>query len=255
MDHEENYTSLQEINEDISSTGKKPIMYVAENRKGICCADWMRKLTVVLIGALLISVSANIALLFHGFRSSTCPQVVEPTSLPPPLKNSTLLSQYSQLCQDYTDLAKTCMSSGVKVKQCTPCPDSWLQFEGRCYYFSTERHEWITALTSCKAMGSHLTILHNHNQHEFLEKEARELDGFDYHFWIGLSDNGTTGVWKWVDGTPVNKTYWDDSHDPHHSGSRDEGCAVLDSRAVLWFDLPCNFHYKWICETEALDIN
>ena len=36
-----------------------------------------------------------------------------------------------------------------------------------------------------------------------LEKEARRIGGFDYHFWIGLSDIENEGDWRWVDNTTL----------------------------------------------------
>lgn len=261
MEDEENYTSLQEFTEDISSKGNKPILYKTEERQGVRGVDCVRRQPVLLLSALLVSVSVNIALgvLLYNGSSSSCSQVVAGNTKPSLRRYDTLQSHYSLLCQDYTELAKNCTQHGVKVRQCKPCPDSWLQSEGRCYYFSPDKQTWQESKESCEAMGSHLTILHSHTQHEALEKESRKLGGFDYHFWIGLSDTETEGVWKWVDNTMVNKTYWDEwDSEPDNNlsgGSHGQDCAVLNSRSRSWFDVPCSFVYNRICEMEALEAN
>lgn len=259
MEGQENYTSLQEFTEDISSRGNKPILYKTEERQGVRGVECVRRQPILLLSALLVSIGANIVLgvLLYNGSSSSCSQVVVGNTKPS--RYDTLQSRYSLLCQDYTELAKNCTQHGVKVRHCKPCPDSWLQFEGRCYYFSPDKKEWQESKESCEAMGSHLAILHSHTQHEALEKEARKLGGFDYHFWIGLSDTETEGVWKWVDNTVVNKTYWDESSsEPDNNlagGTQGQDCAVLDSRSRSWFDVQCSFVYNRICEMETLETN
>ncbi|XP_052002468.1 C-type lectin domain family 4 member D-like [Xyrauchen texanus] len=92
-----------------------------------------------------------------------------------------------------------------------------------------------------------------------LESVARQSGGQDYHFWIGLSDTETEGMWKWVDNTYVNRTFWNEWHkepNNHKSGGfHGEDCTVLDSRSKMWFDVPCDFRYKRICEMDPITIN
>ncbi|MBN3301711.1 PGCA protein, partial [Amia calva] len=90
--------------------------------------------------------------------------------------------------------------------------------------------------------------------HDYLQQEAKKLGGFDYHYWIGLSDLKTEGDWRWVDNTPVNLTYWADTEPDNHlsGGLHGEDCAVLNSHTRSWHDVPCEFLYPAICETSAL---
>ncbi|KAJ8354935.1 hypothetical protein SKAU_G00225020 [Synaphobranchus kaupii] len=227
MEDVENYSSLQEFTEDISSGGSKTILYKAQDRQGIWGLDCKRRQTVLVITALLVSVIANIALgvlLYHGSNSTTCSQVGANKTTPTLSKYDTLQSRYSQLCQDYSDLGRNCT---VKMTQCKPCPDSWLQFEGRStssMKLLRKRHGSWAALTTISGSA--------------------------------CQTQRQRGVWKWVDNTTVNNKYWDESDDPdNHGGMRGQGCAVLNSRSRSWFDVPCNFVYKRICEMEALDIS
>ncbi|XP_060777561.1 C-type lectin domain family 4 member E [Neoarius graeffei] len=264
---EENYSSLQEFTEESHSAGgNKPILYSLHNGQAddIKRVDCMRRQTVIfLIIALLVSFCINIALTVVLFKRKPCsPHSVVSTESPlseariQSLKLSSLEERFSRLCSDYTTLGKTC---SAQVKQCMPCPDGWKYTENKCYYFSDDKLDWIRSRESCASMDSHLAILHTHEQHLALEKIARSLSGFEYYYWIGLSDIEEEGVWKWVDNTPVNNTYWDkwdEEPNNHQSGGlHGEDCAVLNSHSKSWFDVPCDNIYKHICEMDAITVN
>ncbi|XP_046703210.1 CD209 antigen-like protein E [Silurus meridionalis] len=264
---EENYSSLQEFTEDSQSSSRnKPKLFTSQNGQAgisnrVGCIR--RQMVIFLMVTLLISFCVNIALAVFLFKQkgSISPNAATLESAPPregiqSLKLSALQERFSLLCYDYTSLGKTC---STQVKPCMPCPDGWRHTEGKCYYFSNDKLDWIRSKESCASMGSHLTILHTHEQHVALEKIARSLSGFDYHYWIGLSDLEEEGKWKWVDNTLVNNTYWNDwdgEPNNHQSGGlHGEDCAVLNSHSKSWYDVPCENIYKHICEMDAITVN
>ncbi|XP_065101862.2 CD209 antigen-like protein C isoform X2 [Paramisgurnus dabryanus] len=260
MEDIENYTTLQEFTEEISHNGNKPILNTSQGKQGVhkginCLKD---QTSLVLFVALLASVCVNIALGVLLNRSSPIaePARSEASKASLSLKLTAMEERFSRLCSVYTTLGKACSKPGI---QCMPCPENWLHLEGRCYFFSDDKLDWQHSKESCASMGGHLTILHSHEQHHALESVARNRGGLDYHFWIGLSDAETEGVWKWVDNTVVNKTFWNDWHEEpnnHRAGGvGGEDCAVLDSRSKTWFDVPCDFSYKRICEMDSIPIN
>lgn len=42
---------------------------------------------------------------------------------------------------------------------CKECPESWLPFQGSCYFFSTLRATWVEAQQHCERSGAHLVIV------------------------------------------------------------------------------------------------
>lgn len=259
----ENYRSLQEFTEELTARGDKPILRSAHTRaagvvKGMECVRG--QMAAVVLVALLASICANIVLgvLLMNSRSagtsvseSTAGSGREEASLT--LKLSALQERFSVLCSEYTTLGSSCRTP---VKTCRPCPEGWTHLQGKCYFFSEDKLDFKNSKDSCASMGSHLTILHTHQQHDDLGKIARSLGGFDYHFWIGLTDTEEEGVWKWVDNTVVNETYWNNKEpDNHQSGGlHGEDCAVLESHSKSWHDVPCDFIYKRICEMDAVPV-
>ncbi|XP_063054915.1 CD209 antigen-like protein E [Engraulis encrasicolus] len=254
MEDSDHYTSLHEFTEELTPRGASGV------KRGAECLRGQTGLVVFVV--LLASVCANIALavlLFNRPAVSTSASLAPGqgmADLSPELKLKSLEMRYNSLCKDYSNLGVTCSTT---VRQCSPCPEGWLQLADKCYYFSPDKMDWERSRDSCDSMGSHLAILYSHEQHDLLEVEAKKLGGFDYHFWIGLSDTETEGVWKWVDNRIVNDTYWnewDNEPNNHQSGGiHGEDCAVLDSRSKSWFDVPCDHIYKRICQMDAFDID
>ncbi|XP_066568462.1 galactose-specific lectin nattectin isoform X2 [Amia ocellicauda] len=230
MDESDNYTSLHEYNDD-SLKGKRPILPPANS----------------------LQVS--------GRQEPTppCPNVSrqctdgqgDPTLI---LQISDLETRYSSLCKEFKALGRNCSLTDKQIQQCQSCPDQWHHFSDSCFYFSRKKMDWPSAQTQCEDLGGRLVIVHTHQEHDYLQHEAKKLGGFDYHYWIGLSDLKTEGDWRWVDNTPVNLTYWADTEPDNHlsGGLHGEDCAVLNSHTRSWHDVPCEFLYPAICETSAL---
>ncbi|XP_022612388.1 C-type lectin domain family 4 member E-like [Seriola dumerili] len=256
MEEGENYSSLQEFNEEPTPGGNRPILEHSDGsqgrKRGIECLRSQTAL-LMLIG-FLASICANIVLTVLLIGRPQPGASVDSSS--PGQKLNSVHRRYIQLCKDYTALGLSCSKT---VKQCSECPEGWLHVGDQCYYFSSDKLDWLKSRDSCAEMGGHLTILHTVEQHETLEKEARRIGGFDYHFWIGLSDIELEGDWRWVDNTTLQHKYWDQwssEPDNHQSGGEHgEDCATLDSHSKTWFDVPCDHIYKRICQMDAIQLN
>lgn len=257
MENAENYTSLHEFTEDFSSSGNKPFIQPSNSTQGLKRrAGCMRRETALFVLiCLLASVCVNIVLSVLLFtQPSTTSDPLETAALT--LKMNSVHGRYVRLCEDYTKLGQSCSKT---VKKCKECPEGWQTLAGKCYSFSDSKLDWLSSRDSCTTMGSHLTILHSKEQHDALEKEAKRIGGSDYHFWIGLSDIEKEGDWRWVDNTTLKNAYWNewDSEPKNHQSGvvHDEDCAVLDRHSVTWFDVPCDHHYKYICQMDAIQLN
>uniref|UniRef100_A0A8C9YQB8 C-type lectin domain-containing protein n=1 Tax=Sander lucioperca TaxID=283035 RepID=A0A8C9YQB8_SANLU len=92
----------------------------------------------------------------------------------------------------------------------------------------------------CRQKGADLVIINSKEEQDFTRK-------FKMRLWIGLTDSETEGTWKWVDGTPLTKSYWD-SREPN--GGENENCVEIkkfDSENS-WNDVGCSTLLNWICE-------
>ncbi|XP_058849987.1 C-type lectin domain family 4 member E-like isoform X1 [Acipenser ruthenus] len=196
-------------------------------------------------------------------------------------KNLELQSRYSELERNYTD---------ISARVCEACPQNWELFNGKCYYFSTDRMNWHSSRDNCTSLGGHLVIIesdgeqmtdhrHRHSSTDrglfsvqrFLSgkvtHEAKTSNEEEQSYWIGLTDAVTEGTWLWVDGTPlignVKAKFWatrthDKGKEPDDYNGEDssgEDCAQLHPKRnskETWFDSSCKKQFKRICETKAV---
>ncbi|XP_078392786.1 C-type lectin domain family 17, member A-like [Cetorhinus maximus] len=125
------------------------------------------------------------------------------------------------------------------------CPSGWKVHNHHCYRLSTKSKEWYSAKLQCESQTSHLIVINTEQEQNFIEKSI-ENNPRDY--WIGLTDRESEGNWKWVDGTPVSFTRWEQGEP--NNGSGNENCAII--RINGWNDVSCTDRLSFICEKRAL---
>ncbi|KAA8578404.1 hypothetical protein FQN60_009251, partial [Etheostoma spectabile] len=99
---------------------------------------------------------------------------------------------------------------------------------------------WQESRDACLQKGADLVIINSKEEQDFLRK-------FKRYMWIGLTDSETEGTWKWVDGTPLNESYWASSEP---NGGERENCGNIyhyNSENSL-NDARCHLLLNWICE-------
>ncbi|KFO22976.1 CD209 antigen [Fukomys damarensis] len=132
----------------------------------------------------------------------------------------------------------TTPSSAARL--CRPCPWNWEPFQGSCYLFSRTLGVWEASVSSCRDLGAHLVIINSLAEQRFLRYwDVRK----DQRTWIGLSDHFREGSWQWVDGAPLQLSFWQDG-EPNNDG--DEDCVELFQDT--WNDNVCTAQNFWICE-------
>jgi hypothetical protein len=111
-------------------------------------------------------------------------------------------------------------------------------FNGHSYYRSTGSMTWTDARQACVNMGGHLVTSTSLAENNFL---------FNLwpNGWIGLTDEITEGVWKWVTGEPYSWSYWNNG-EPNNAGNEDYIQFVGGGR---WNDLP-NASLPYVLEFE-----
>ncbi|XP_041036060.1 C-type lectin domain family 10 member A-like isoform X2 [Carcharodon carcharias] len=125
------------------------------------------------------------------------------------------------------------------------CPSGWEDHNQHCYRFSTDTVNWDSAKQQCESENSHLIIINTEQEQNFIKKF---LENNPWGYWIGLTDGESEGNWKWVDGTPVSFTQWDQGEP--NNWNDNENCAII--RASGWNDYSCSDQFRFICEKRAL---
>ncbi|XP_054557458.1 C-type lectin domain family 4 member F isoform X2 [Talpa occidentalis] len=122
----------------------------------------------------------------------------------------------------------------------------WNIYDGNLYYFSHIKKSWQEAEQFCVSKGAHLTSVTSVEEQAFLEKFTKT----SYH-WIGLTDSGTEGSWRWADGTPFNnaqsRVFWGKGQPDNwkNAHGRTEDCVQMQQK---WNDIDCDALFHWICK-------
>ncbi|KAG8525122.1 C-type lectin domain family 2 member D11, partial [Galemys pyrenaicus] len=85
---------------------------------------------------------------------------------------------------------------------CAACPEGWIGFGSKCFYFSDDTRNWTSSQQFCASEKANLTHIDSQKEMDFLERYA---DRFAH--WIGLSRESSNDPWEWVDNAGHNVWY------------------------------------------------
>ncbi|XP_036448857.1 C-type lectin domain family 4 member E-like [Colossoma macropomum] len=145
-------------------------------------------------------------------------------------------------------------------ENCGQCLPHWLLMNNTCYFFAVSeaipRKGWAAGRQECTKKGADLLVINSKEEQEFISDTLRAMKynlQFNYRngFWMGLKDDHTEGVWKWLHGTNMTEGNWMDGEPNDEYGIED--CAAVyptNNPMKSWNDVPCAHPLKWICEKE-----
>lgn len=126
-------------------------------------------------------------------------------------------------------------------------------FNGHTYCYYSTPMTWYDAKTLCEALGGHLATITSAEEDQFV---SGMLHG-DIDAWLGATDIGHEGEWRWITGESFSYTNWmagqpdNGSSNPEGSENylqyRDEGCK--------WNDNPGCWAHSFICEFESYTVS
>ncbi|XP_030643558.1 CD209 antigen-like [Chanos chanos] len=120
----------------------------------------------------------------------------------------------------------------------------WKYFSSSLYYISTDTKTWRESRQDCRERGADLVIINSKEEQEFAFNPRNNEQS-----WIGLTDEETEDVWKWVDGTALTTGYWLKGQPDSQIGDQD--CVAIDHESdplESWRDQGCRWKTYYICE-------
>uniref|UniRef100_A0A8D1PQR2 C-type lectin domain family 4 member F n=1 Tax=Sus scrofa TaxID=9823 RepID=A0A8D1PQR2_PIG len=122
----------------------------------------------------------------------------------------------------------------------------WKPYNGNLYYFSQVKKSWQEAEQFCVSQGAHLASVTSEEEQGFVKQFTSSS-----YYWIGLTDSGSEGIWRWTDGTPFNnaqsRRFWSENQPDnwkHQNGQR-EDCVQIQQK---WNDMYCTALFQWVCK-------
>ena len=118
---------------------------------------------------------------------------------------------------------------------------SQTNYNGHSYYRSTSSMTWTAAKAACENMGGHLVTMSNAAENSFVFNTWPSG-------WIGLTDEVTEGVWRWVTGETYSYSSWNPG-EPNNAGNEDYIQFVGGGK---WNDLPNNVSLPYVLEFDYI---
>ncbi|XP_053711317.1 CD209 antigen-like protein A [Synchiropus splendidus] len=165
------------------------------------------------------------------------PETFSPGSTTAAPDNSGKMANIDFNCANETAVMKMKLNELEEYLQ-----QGWLYIHPSLYYVSPVKKSWFDSRNFCVERGADLVVINSREEQEFMNK-------FGKITWIGLSQQQHNGQWVWVDGTPLNTSFWS-LGEPNDFEGIEENCTEINDRPVgkSWNDADCQIEKSWICE-------
>jgi len=129
--------------------------------------------------------------------------------------------------------------SGPTSSGTSGTPGRGAQLGNRFYKLEEKVLSWHEAKEFCELRGGRLAVIDTADKMAFVQQLARSsgitFDAMD-GIWIGATDEGNEGIWKWVDGSSITYAKWGKGQ-PNNKGSA-EHYAMIWTNDWSWSDQP-----------------
>ncbi|XP_061044804.1 low affinity immunoglobulin epsilon Fc receptor [Eubalaena glacialis] len=127
---------------------------------------------------------------------------------------------------------------------CNICPEEWVYFQKKCYYFGEGTKKWIQARYACSKLHGRLVSIRSQEEQDFLTKHSNKRAS-----WIGLRDLDIEGEFIWMDSSPLGYSNWQPG-EPNDAG-QGENCVMMQGSGQ-WNDVFCGSYLNsWVCDRLA----
>nr|XP_028576950.1 asialoglycoprotein receptor 2-like [Podarcis muralis] len=138
----------------------------------------------------------------------------------------------------------------TSVRCFSVCPDEWVAFQEKCYYFPIKTGNWGEVRSFCRWLGADLMIIDNKMEQDFL---IYKMDSTK-NLWIGLRYAEGVPGWQWVDGTELTFENWEtpDNIQLTDKYNYKTHCVLTSDEASKgkWNNIPCDKLHLSVCERD-----
>ena len=132
--------------------------------------------------------------------------------------------------------------------QAAPSPSPWVKWRGHHYLVVATKVTWPQAHAQAQKLGGHLVVISDKAENEFVTNLAH-AKGAGPIYWLGFTDLGSEGNWRWVNGQKITYTNWS-VNEPNNFKGR-EHCGNVGWRTQYgWDDAPCDEKHGFVVEVD-----
>lgn len=103
-------------------------------------------------------------------------------------------------------------------------------------YISFATTTWTAAESTAQLLGSHLVSIADASENEWVRATFGTYNGTAQRIWIGATDEGSEGQWRWSSGAAFGYTNWN-SGEPNNAGNAEHYAEMLGLQGT-WNDMP-----------------